>query len=197
MAQTKTPAPRFSEVVFNGKPKVVKAFLKGLTMGAEREVTIFFSYDEGVHHEGKVEKFKEMFGVRGVDCHVIVDSQGATYLKQKARQIATETGLAITSNRAIRSASMVFSYEAFAKRYNVEIVELLKNLPQGLRLQGYQHDEKIDPSAKGVEAYAVAHDYEATGSGVFSGRVDLLIGFKHELAKYPLIRTEDIVLKTG
>ncbi len=197
MAQNKTAAPRFSEVVFRGKPKVVKAFLKGLMMGAGRDATVFYSFDEGIHHEGKTEKLKEMFGIRAVDCHVVVDSPGATYLKKMARQIAAETGLEITANRAIRSASMAFSYHAYAPRYSAEIKQLLKDLPKGLRLQGYRHDEKVDPSAKGVEAYSVAHDFEAEGSGTITGRVDLLVAVKRSFADYPLIKAEDIVLKTG
>lgn len=197
MAQTKNTAPRFSEVVIVGKPKVVKAFLKGLLMGAESDAAVYYSFDEGVHHEGKTEKLKEMFGLRGVDCHVIVESSAAAYLKKQARRIAAETGLEITSNRSIRSASMAFTYHAFAPRYHDEIVALLKNLPAGLRLQGFQHDKKVDPAAKGVEAYAVAHDFEASGSGTVTGRVDLLIEFRRSLAKYPLIQAEEIRLKTS
>jgi len=197
MAQTKTAAPRFNEVVFRGKPKVVKAFLKGLMMGAGRDATVFFSFDEGVHHEGKTEKLKEMFGIRAIDCHVIVDGDGSAFLKKMARRIVTETGLEITANRTIRSASMSFTYTAYARRYSVEIVNLLKDLPQGLRLQGYRHDEKLDPTAKGVEAYSVAHDFEATGSGKVTGRVDLLIALKRSFADHPLIDSEDIILKTS
>ena len=195
MAKKTTSAPRFYEVVFRGKPKVVKAFLKGLMMGAGRDVTAFYNFDEGVHHEGKSEKFKEMFGIRAVDCHVITDSDASAYLKKMARRIVAETGLEITANRSVRSASMAFEYQAYAPRYSQEITELLKGRPKGLKLQNYQHEEKLDPKAKGVEAYSVAHDFEACGSGTVSGRVDLLIDLKRSLVNYPLIKAEDIVLK--
>jgi hypothetical protein len=195
MAKKTPAAPRFFEVVFRGKPKVVKAFLKGLMMGAGREVTVYFNFDEGVHHEGKTEKFKEMFGIRAIDCHVITDSDGSKYMKKMAGRIAAETGLEITAHRAIRSASMAFTYQAFAPRYSAEIVAMLKKRPKGLRLQGYEHQERRDPSAKGVEAYSVAHDFEATGSGTISGRIDLLIELKRTFADYPLIKANDIILK--
>ena len=194
MAKKTTPAPRFYEVVFRGKPKVVKAFLKGLMMGAERDVTAFYSFDEGVYHEGKAEKFKEMFGIRATDCHVVVDSPASTYLKKMARRIAAETGLEITSNRSVRSASMAFEYHAYAPRYSAEIVDLMKNLPKGLKLLGYKHEEKLDPKAKGIEAYSVVHDFEACGTGTISGRVDLLIDVKQTIARYPLIKAQDIAL---
>lgn len=195
MAKKTTPALRFYEVVFRGKPKVVKAFLKGLMMGAGRDIKAYYSFDEGVHHEGKAEKFKEMFGVRATDCHVIVDSDASKYLKSMARTIATETGLQITANRSIRSGSMKFEYHAYAPRYSAEILNLLKNLPKGLKMQDYKHEEKRDPTAKGVEAYSVVHDFEAEGSATITGRIDLLIELRHSMAAFPLIKAEDIILK--
>lgn len=195
MAKKTPAAPRFYEVVFRGKPKVVKAFLKGLMMGAGRDVPVYFNYDEGVFHEGRSEKFKEMFGIRAVDCHVIVDGQGSAYLKKMARRIAAETGLEITAHRRIRSASMAFEYHAYAPRYSAEIVSVLEGRVKGLRLRNYTHKEKRDPTAKGVEAYSVAHDYEATGSGTITGRIDLLIELKRTFADYPLIKAEPILLK--
>lgn len=195
MAKKTSTVPRFYEVVFRGKPKVVKAFVKGLMMGADRNVAIYFSFDEGVHHEGTAEKLKEMVGIRAVDCHLIVDTEASALLKKLARRIVDETGLEITSHRSIRSASMAFEYHAYASQYSTEIVALLKNLPQGLRLRGYRHDEKRNPKAKGVEAYSVVHDFEAAGEGTVSGRVDLLIALKRDLENYPLIKAEEIRLK--
>ncbi len=195
MAKKTTPAPRFYEVVFRGKPRVVKAFFKGLMMGAGRDFKSFFNFDEGVHHEGKAEKFKEMFGVRATDCHVIVDSDTSKYLKGMARAIVTETGLEITANRSVRSGSMKFEYHAYAPRYSAEILALIKSLPKGLKMQDHKHKEKRDPSAKGVEAYSAVHDFEASGSGLVTGRIDLLIELKSAMRALPLIKADDIVLK--
>jgi hypothetical protein len=194
MAKKTTTAPRFYEVVFQGKPKVVKAFIKGLMMGAERDATVFYSFDEGVHHEGKAEMLKEMLGIRATDCHVVVGSKSSAYLKKMARVIAADTGLEMSSNRSIRNASMTFEYHAYAPRYSAEIVKVLKALPKGLKMQGYNHVEKRDPSAKGLEAYSATHDFEADGTGTIIGRVDLLIDLKRKFAKYPLIQAKDIIL---
>ncbi len=194
MAKKTAATPRFYEVVFQGKPKVVKAFIKGLMMGAERDATVYYSFDEGVHHEGKAEKFKEMFGIRAIDCHMVTSAEASAYLKKMARKIATDTGLEISSNRSIRNASLKFEYHAYAPRYSAEIVKVLKALPKGLKLQGYDHVEKRDPSAKGVEAYSATHDFEADGAGTVVGRIDLLIELKRTFAQYPLIQAEDIIL---
>jgi len=154
MATSKTSARQtFYEVVFQGKPKVVRAFLKGFIMGNVDDAVIIYNFLEGIHHEGKAEKLAEMVGLRGIDCHVVVDAATSSLLKKMKKRIETETGLQITSHRAVRSASMDFSFQAFAPRYNEEIVALVKKLPAGLRIQGFQHEVKLDPGAKGIEAY--------------------------------------------
>ena len=196
MANSKQEAKKsFYEVIFAGKPKVVRAYLQGLVAGSGHDACIYFSFADGVHHEGKVERLTELLHVRALDCHVIVDSETSALLKKKTKNLKAETGLEITANKHIRSASLKLSFEAFAKRYNDDIVEVFKNLPSGLRLDGYQHKVKLDPGAKGVEVYASAHDYESSGSGTVVGRVDLVIQLKKDLHQFPLIKMEDINLK--
>jgi len=198
MANSKQAAKKsFYEVVFVGKPKVVRAYLAGLTAGSGDDATIFFSFQDGVFHEGKVERLSELLHVRALDCHVIVDSATSARLKKVAKKLQAETGLSIASNKHVKSASLSFKYEAFAKRYDDEIVEIFRNLPAGLRLDGYQRDVKLDPSAKGVEAYAATHDFEAKGSGIVVGRVDFVIELKKELQNFPLVMSEEIELKTS
>lgn len=193
-AKKKTPRKTFYEVVFRGKPKVVRAFLMGFVMGNVDDATVFYSYTDGIWHEGKAEKIKEMVGLRGVDCHVVVDAQTSALLKKLRRRIEARTGLEITSHRSIRNASMEFSYTAFTPKHDNQIRDMVRKLPKGLRLEGYQHDVKVDPSAKGVEAYAPVHHFEAHGSATISGRVDLLVELKQEFSHYPLIDAEDILL---
>lgn len=187
--------PTFYEVVFEGKPKVVRAFLSGLVMGAQSDATIYYSYTDGVFHEGKVEKLAELAHVRAMDCHVIVDGGTSKQLKKLKKNIKKETGLEITSHRSIRSASVEFCFQAFAPKYNDEIVALVKGLPKGLKVEGFQHDVRLDPKAKGMEAYTAVHHYEANGSATVTGRVDLVIDLKKKFADYPLIKSKDVQLK--
>ncbi len=185
----------FYEVVFRGKPKVVRAFMAGLLMGASKDAQVIYSFQAGIHHEGKVEKLAEMVGIRADEVHAIVDGDTSALLKKLNRSIAARTGLEITSHRNIRSASMAFSFQAFARKYDDDIVALLEGLPLGLKLADYKHDVVVDPKAKGVEAYTVAHDFEASGKGKISGAIDDLVAFKQTLKDYPLVTADDIVLK--
>ena len=190
-----TAKKSFYEVVFLGKPKVVRAFMKGFVMGNLDNASVIYSFNAGIHHEGKVEKLVELVGIRGTDCHVIVDSDTSALLKKWAKRIARETGLEIVSHRNVRSAGMYFKFQAFAPRYNDEVVKLVKTLPTGLRVEGFKHDVRLDPKAKGIEAYSAVHHYEACGEATVVGRIDLLVALKKRFEDYPLIQSEDIVLK--
>jgi hypothetical protein len=195
MATKKNTRKSFYEVVFTGKPKVVRAFMKGFVMGNLEDATVIYSFDSGIFHEGKVEKMAELVGIRGTDCHIIVDAATSALLKKWTKLIARETGLQINSHRSIRSASMAFKFQAFAPRYNQEIVDMVKNLPTGVRVEGFHHDVWLDPKAKGMEAYSAVHHYEACGEATIVGRVDLLVELKKKFGDYPLIKSEDIQLK--
>ena len=142
----------FNEVVFQGKPKVVRAFLSGLLLGAGRRSIVYFSFLDGVQHEGKAEMLAEIVGIRASNCHVIVDTETAIWLKGLARAIADETGLTITANRRIRSASMELRYQAYAKRYEDEIMAALSNLPAGLKLSGFRHEVRHRSGRQGCRS---------------------------------------------
>lgn len=185
----------FYEVVFQGKPKVVRAFLSGLVLGSGSDATIYYSYTDGVYHEGKGEMLAELVHIRATDCHVIVDSKTSALIKKLGKKIQKETGLQITSQRHIRSASVEFNFQAYAPRYNEEIVALVKGLPKGIKLNGFKHEVQVNPKARGVEAYSPAHHYEAKGEATATGRVDLVIELKKRFADFPLIKSKDVVLK--
>lgn len=196
-AAAKSAARAFNEVVFHGKPKVVRALVSGLMIGAGRQEDVYYSFLDGVHHEGKAEHLAGLVGLRGSDCHLVVEAGTAAWLKGLARVIANETGLAIASNRRIRGASMEIEYHAFAQRYEDEIRAVLGDLPAGVRLAGFRRESRIDPGAKGIEAYSPLHEFEAKGRGTLTGPVDALIGLRRRLAAYPLVKAGDIELKFG
>lgn len=193
-ATGRSAKPSFHEVVFRGKPKVVRAFLHGLTMGAGGEATVFFSYTDGIRHDGKVERMAEMVGLMASDCHVVVDAGTSTLLKSLAKRITAETGLQILAHRRIKSASLAFAFRVFTPQHNAELVKAVKNLPAGVKVQGYKHEVKSDPSSRGVEAYAPSHHYEAVGEGVLLGPVDALVSIRRRLDMFPMINPEDIEL---
>ena len=195
--KTKPARSSFYEIVFRGKPKVVRAFLEGLIIGSGSDATIFYSYLDGIEHDGKAVQLAEMVGIRASDCHVVVDADTSALIKRLAKRIERDTGLEIATHRKVRSASMGFEFETFAARYDGEIMALLKDLPEGLKLRGFTHKVNRDPDARGVEAYSVAHHFESEGKGTITGPVDALVAFRRTCHDCPLIKTESIDLKVG
>jgi len=193
-AKTRAARPTHFAVVFQGKPKVVRAFLHGLTLGAGIDATLYFCYTEGIEDDGRIERFAERFGLRASDCHVIVDARTSDLLKSLRKDLAAQTGLEIVSHRKVKSASMGFRYKAYTARHDREIRDALRDLPAGTKLRGFEHESKSDPKARGVEAYAPSHEFEARGEGTITGPVDKLVDLKRRVADYPLIAVDDIKL---
>ena len=189
------PKPSFYEIVMEGSPKMVRGFMSGLLLGEGRGGTIFYNYEEGVYEESLPEKLAERLHLHPRNINFIVDGATRTLLQKLAKHIEQETGLRIVASRYIRSAEFPFCFKAYARRYGVEILGKLNNLPAGLRLEDFATEEEIHPEAAGIEAYAPVHDYEIEGKGKQVGRIDLLIAARHELDAHPLVEVGSIQLK--
>lgn len=185
----------FFEVVFQGSPKVVIGFLAGLALGQKRESTIIPCENAGIYHEDLREKISELIHVRAKDFHVVVDARTAQTIRELKDAIEERTGLQLKSCRHIRSAELPFKFRVFAAHYDREIMGLLHDLPEGLKLRGFEHDVQVHPEAKGTEAYAPVHDYEATGAGRVVGRIDRLVEYRKRLVERPLVEQGRIELK--
>ncbi len=195
MAKKPTSArPSFYEVVFRGKPKVIRAFLQGLVMGGGVEATVFYSFSDGIEHEGKTDRLAGLVGLRASGCYLVVDRETGTLLRRLKSRIERELGLEIVALRRVKSARMAFDFNTYAPRYHHQIMDLLQELPAGLKLEGFWTDVEQDPHAKGVETYTAVHEFTSSGKGTVVGRVDLLVAFKKRCAEFPLIQTEDIKL---
>jgi hypothetical protein len=177
-----------------GSHKTVRGFITGLMLGRQEEGEVFFHFWEGVFHEKFPERLAEAVHLLPEDCHLIVDSKIRKLVQKHAGELEKRLGLRILSSRYIRSAHFPVRFQAFAKRYDVEIMGLLKGLPQGVRLEDFKRKKKLHPKAQGIEAYAAAHDFEVKGSGKVTGRVDVVIRARHQLDAHPLIKVGKIRL---
>ncbi len=192
--QTRSAKPSFYEVVFRGKPKVVRAFMHGLTLGAGGKAQYFYSYDEGIRQDGAVERLAGKVGLRATEVHVVVDAATSKLIKSLRKRIVDQTGLEIANHRRIRSARLAFAFKAYTPQHDAEILKAVKGLPKGVRVEGFEHEVKSNPAARGVEAYAPSHHYEAAGKGVVVGPVDALVGLRQKVKEYPLIDVQEIEL---
>ena len=150
--------------------------------------------DSIIISESLAEKLAESAHLRPKDCHFIASNELRDLLKEKQECILRECGLRLVSTRYIRSARLAFDFTAYGKRYGVQILNLIDEMPAGLRLKGFKKQETLDPGAAGIEGRASVHDYEISGKGEINGPIDLLIGYHHRLAEHPLIKLDKIKL---
>jgi len=196
-ATKQQPKPTFYEIVVQGSPKMTRGFLAGLVIGAGHASTVIFHHDARIYEESAWEKLTELIRPQLRDIHLVADAATRRLLVKQSQRIEQEIGLSVVASRYIRSAKLPFCFKAYARRYGVEIMAKLHSLPAGLRLVDFETDEKINPSAVGIEAYTPVHDYEIEGQGNVVGRVDLVVQARQELDSHPLIEPGIIKLNLG
>ncbi len=194
MAEQKAEATRFYEIVMEGKPRLVRAFLAGLCVGLDRDFPVWFNHEAGVHHEGFAEKLAESAHLRPKDTHFICGADLRDLIKQNEKRILQGGGLRVLNARTIRSARLEFKFTAYAKVYGEEIKALLSALPDGLKIKQKKCEEKVNPEAEGIEGRASAHDYEFYGQGEITGPIDLVLQMRGRLEEQPLIQMKKIKL---
>lgn len=190
----KTPEPTFYEVVLEGPPEVSRGFLRGLLLGAGHDGYLDFGLERMGAGGSLGEKLREMIHLHPHECHAVVDVPVRDLLARSAASMERESGLRLAAQNQIRAARFSFHYQAFAPRYAREIGALLAALPAGLRREGGEPTETLDPDAHGIEAYSPAHEYEAKGEGRIVGRVDLVIEAWRRLDAHPLVQVETVEL---
>lgn len=195
MAKKTTTGPSsFYELVLTGPEDLVHGYLTGLTVGAGLDALVVFGPDEEIEGPGLGEKLKQALHVHAHQNQVVVDAATRALVKKNAKRMFAETGLELISDRRVRKARFDFRFKAYAARYGREIRALLKSLPRGVTLSSLNIDETVDPSAKGVEAYAATHDYEIKGDGTAHGRFDLVLQARRTMDTHPLIDVTDLRL---
>ncbi|MDO9695694.1 MAG: hypothetical protein Q7W56_13325 [Candidatus Latescibacteria bacterium] len=189
--------PTYHELAIQGPRDLVHGFLAGLAAGAGSAAVAVFANEAGVAGPGLAAKLKGMIGAQHQACRVILDGELRGLLKGATKRMTAETGLVVLSDSRIRRASFGYRFQAYAVRYGVEIQDLLASLPAGLKIADRRVAEKHDPRARGVEAYAPAHDYEIEGGGTIVGRFDLVAEARRRLSAHPLIDADEIELDLG
>ena len=187
--------PTFYEVVLEGNPERTHGLLTGLLLGSGADGKLYFSHEAGVARDSLGERIARVVGLHAAISHVLVDKPMHDLLSRYAKRIAAGSGVHISQKKRVKAAAFAFSYHAYARKYGLEIQKLLDALPTGLRIADGKPTEKIDESARGVEAYSPAHHYEISAKGTVSGRLDLLIEARAKLGDHPLVVVEPIELE--
>ncbi len=193
-----TTTPTFSEVTLKGSPKVVRGFLAGVALGSGECLPYWFHHDEDIISDSgasTAHRAAALLHLQTGDVQFVATGPLVKLLRKVQREAADRGICELNSIVKIKSASCHLSYRAFATRYDEEIQALLRDLPRGVKLVDVEREVHTDPSAKGVEAYAPAHDYEAQGSARLQGRFDLVRAKRLQLRDHPLVEVKELVLE--
>lgn len=188
----------FIEAVIESPFDTARGYIEGLQDGMRTDHTFFFCSEWGIASETFAELFKEWLSLGHRLHHVVMEEElfaklESTLAEKDKNAIINYSS--IKSTKTIKSAYFNFKFDAYARRYGDEIKELVLKLPEGVALENYKPEEKINHDAEGVELYTPAHDYIFHGKGTIRGPIDKIVPIHKILDDYPLIETEKIVLE--
>jgi hypothetical protein len=187
---------KFYELVIEGPFLSIKGFIHGLRAGSGVAGAAWFSREEHIKAETLAEQLMEWTHLHETLCHLVVEEGLLGLIEAGVRNTTERLKLQVRSVKLVESASFAFHYEVFARHYGEEIKKVFNALPSELKLSAdYQVKEEIDPSGKGLEAYAPCHEYRCQGRGSITGPIDAVVSFYRKVEEYGLIKKEPILLQ--
>jgi len=189
-----TPTPDYCELVLAGDDEVCRGLIVGLQIGCGEAGHTLIGHEEELAHGSFAEGLRELVTGKGRLTHFVVARAIAERLREQLPRLEREAGLRLAAEKAVRAGRFDFSFHAFTRPQAGEIKALLGALPAGVRLSGYTEHEKVDPAAKGVEAYAPVHEYELKGEGAVEGPIAAVLAARRQLVARPLVSVERIAL---
>lgn len=181
----------FVELDLKGATEVGIAFVEGFRLATPEAEKVWYSHWEPLKSAGWLESLRERLGAR---VRVVLPATMADRI-EAALDAHPRVELGLERRRTIRDAVFEFDYTCYSRDDATSIRRLIEeNLPDGLELEDYQVEEKEDPSAKGVELYSPAHEYELSGSGRYHGTVPAVFEMVHRLSDQEFIHNGDITL---
>ncbi|HOP39749.1 MAG TPA: hypothetical protein PLI53_01775 [Geobacteraceae bacterium] len=188
----------FIEAVIESHFDTARGYIEGLQDGMGTDYIFFFSSEWGIVSETFSELIKEWISLGHRLHHVILEQELFAKLENalaKKDKGALLNSSSLKSYKKVKSACFNFKFDAYARKYADEIKELILKLPEGVSLENYKPEEKINHDAEGVELYTPAHDYIFHGKGTIRGPIEKVVPIHQLLDDYPLIETEKIVLE--
>jgi len=192
-----TPTPDYCELVLAGDAEVCRGLIVGLQIGCGEAGSALIGHEEELEHGSLGETLRELVTGKGRLTHFVVSRALTERLREQLPRLEREAGLRLAAERAVRGGRFRFAVHAFTRPQAAEIKALLAALPAGARLLGYTEHEKVDPAARGVEAYAPVHEYELKGEGAVEGTIAAVLDARRRLTAQPLISAERIELVEG
>jgi len=188
---------KYFEAVFEGKYDTISGMMEGFLLGADKNWKWFFSRDFHIEAETFTDAFLEWASLKSKLHHIIVEEDFLNALSDACKKHPEMKHISdkyIKSTKEITKASFEFESKTYAKKYGLEIQEILRERSPKLEISDFKEEEKENKDAEGIELYTPAHDYDYESEGKISGPVDEVIEFRTKLNLHPLVEVSNTKL---
>ena len=189
-------ASEFHEVVIEGPRGWALGFVEGYVLGKGCQGRMFDAEQEGFDVTPMRERIRELLSHAVETSHLLVTPETLAEIREAVGSAATK-GLKITirHERRIASASFGFEFEAYTAELADRARACVDPPPDGATLSPEtRFDVRSDPSAKGIEAYAPAHEYEMRARGTVEGKLEAVLTTHRRCRDNELLRVTEIRL---
>ena len=155
----------FAHLEIHGHRESCLAFIEGFRL-ARGEDDVFFSDEAGFELPTLLDSIAS--GLHR-ETHLVAP---LSFLEEMiaAMERSSRLKLKTETPRPLSGARLSFEFKCYSADEGRAIRRLIEEeLPEGVRLEDYELEEKIDSEAKGPELYSPMHDYILVGKGMYQG----------------------------
>ncbi len=181
----------YVEIEIHGPGDQAVGFVEGYRLACDDPGQVWFAGREHVDLEGFFDTLRSKLHR---DAHVIC-SRALADAMAVALDATDLVELEVASIRQIEHAEMPFRYEVYSREEASAVRKVIEEqLPEGIRLEEYQPEERVLDDARGVELYGPVHDYTLSASGRYVGPVPGVLELARRLSDQTFIHPEKIHL---
>jgi hypothetical protein len=182
-------AEQFYEISLEGPTGRTLGFVQGFLTARGEGGRILDAYREGFDCESLRERIRELFHPSKQTYHLLVPADLVPTVDEAVKE-GKNRGMEIEvmERRLLSGARFSFSFETFSRDHGAMLRALFEAPPQGVTIDDLQIEETLDPEAKGVEAYAPAHEYQLEGKGTVHGALRAVLALHKRARGQELIK---------
>lgn len=170
-------ATGYVELAIAGPRGWIVGFIGGFLEARGKGERLLDAEQEGFDCAPLRERLSELISPSLQTYHLLVPKDLREDVREAVER-ATKADPRVSSihEQELKGARFSFSFTVYSKKHAQRLRRHFDELPEGVELSAdASFTESVDPSAKGVEAYAPAHDYELTARGEVEGPVDGIV----------------------
>jgi hypothetical protein len=181
---------RWYQIVIKGKSEEIERFLEAAGPGLSGQV--IRGSEVHLEPESLAERLRDLLGA---DSHHMLFASGEI-TRALLAALTGHKALEIDQIQEIESGRFAFRIEAYSEQQREEIRLSCLTPPPGVRLMGLEESVERDPSAKGPEMFAPAHDYVYRAEGAMEGTAPGILEAYRRAAEQDFVHPKPLTLQS-